>query len=87
MWHLNIIIPIAMAFVGLVGLIMFLVNLLSDAIVDGTAKKGGEQLGAEVVLEQDVVGTRMTSQVSAEDLPELSAVDQKALQYTRALAQ
>ena len=87
MWHLNFIIPFVMAFVGLIALTVLLVNLLCDAILDGTAKKGGNQLVAEVVREEDVVGTRMAGQASPKSLLELPGVGQKALQCAGELAE
>lgn len=86
MWYLNFIIPFAVAFIGLLALTVFLVNLLCDAIVDGTTKKDSVKLGAEFVLEENVVGAKSASEVSPKALLELSAVEQNAPQCAGELA-
>jgi len=87
MWQLNFIMPFAVAFIGLVHLTLFLVNHLCDAIVDGTAKKASEKISAEVLREEDVVGTSTANKVLPKALTELSAVEQKVLQCASELAQ
>ena len=87
MWHLNFIIPFAVAFVGLMAPTVLLVKLLSDAIVDGTAKNGGKKPGAEVALQEGVAGTKPGNADSPKSLLELPGVARKAPQCAGELVQ
>ncbi len=85
MWHLNFIIPLAVAFIGLVALTAFIFNLLCDAIVDGTVKKGNENIVEEVGAGQSVASAKAVSEASPQITQELFTVEHKALQCAGSL--
>ena len=79
MWHLNFLIPFALAFLGLVALAGFLVKLLSDAIVDGTIKKDNETTVTAVEAGQSEASANAISGSSRQMPQALFAVEHKAL--------
>lgn len=74
MWHLNFILPLAVDVAALVAVTLFLSKLIIDAIVDGTAKKGGENIG------QDIIGSVSVGDGSSKTMPSLCVVEQKPVQ-------